>query len=88
MPQTVHETKFNTKKSPKTEKTSKCQLGSNNDVVDWNVNELDKVPNESHDGKSNSCGNSNFLKLFPVRLGAPFYQPDGVLGELLSWLDE
>lgn len=34
-----------------------------NDVVDWDVNKLDKEANEAHDGESDCCGKGNFLKL-------------------------
>ena len=34
-----------------------------NNVVDRDVNELDKKSNESHDGKANSCGHGNLLEL-------------------------
>lgn len=36
---------------------------SHNDVVDGDVNELDKETDETHDGKPNCCGHSNLLKL-------------------------
>ena len=32
------------------------------DVVDGNVDEFDKKPNESHDGKTNGCSKGYFLK--------------------------
>lgn len=35
-----------------------------NDVVDGDVNELDKETNESHDGKPNRCGHCNLLKFW------------------------
>ncbi len=36
---------------------------SHNDVVDRDMNELDKKANKSHDGKSNCDGNGNLLVL-------------------------
>ena len=33
------------------------------DVVDWDVNQLDEKPNEAHDGKPDSCGHGNLLEL-------------------------
>ena len=35
-----------------------------NDVVDWDVNKLDKEANEAHDGKSDCCGKGYFLKFY------------------------
>jgi hypothetical protein len=37
-------------------------LGSNDDVVDGDVDELNEKSNETHDGKANSCGHSNLLE--------------------------
>lgn len=33
-----------------------------NDIIDGNVNQFDKKPNESHNCKANSSCHSNFLK--------------------------
>merc|ERR1719430_2677091 len=64
------------------------QLGlrAHDDVVDGDVDELDKEPNEAHYAKAYCSGNSNLGELFPVRLCAPFDQPYGVLAELLQRL--
>jgi len=35
-----------------------------NNVVDWDMNQLHKEPDESHDCKSNRCCNGNFLILY------------------------
>ena len=34
-----------------------------NDIVDGNMNELDEEANESHDGKTDGCGNGDLLEL-------------------------
>lgn len=34
-----------------------------NDIVDWDVNQLDKEANKSHDGKANCCRHGNLLEL-------------------------
>ena len=44
--------------------------GSDDDVVDGNVDQLDEKSNESHESKSDSCSDGNLLELLPVRLGA------------------
>jgi hypothetical protein len=46
-----------------------------NDVVDWDMDELDKESDESHDGEADGGGDGDLLELLPVRLGAPFDQP-------------
>ena len=43
-------------------------LGPNNDVVDGDVDELDKEPNEAHEAKSYGRGNGDLLEFFPERL--------------------
>ena len=42
----------------------KCfnKLDSNNDVVDWDVDQFDKEADETHDGETNCCGNGNLLE--------------------------
>lgn len=40
----------------------RCSCYLHNDVVDGNVDEFDKEANESHDGKTDSCGHGNFLE--------------------------
>lgn len=37
-------------------------LSSNDNVVDWNVNQLNKETNESHDGNTNDCGEEDFVE--------------------------
>ena len=44
-----------------TEQESSLHL--HNDVVDWNVNELDKESNKAHHSKSHSRGQGNPLEL-------------------------
>ena len=55
----------------------------NNNGVDWNVNELDKESNESHDGKSNPDDSGGLLELWPVWFAASPDKCDGIHGELL-----
>ena len=43
-------------------------LGPNNDVVDGDVDELDKEPNEAHEAKPYGRGNGDLLEFFPERL--------------------
>merc|ERR1719167_1694188 len=40
-------------------------------IVDGDVDELDKEADEAHDTKANSSGNGNLGELLPVGLGAP-----------------
>merc|ERR1719452_409270 len=62
-------------------------LGPDNDVVDGDVDELDEEPNEAHEAKPDGRGDGDLREFFPVRLGAPLHQSDGVLAELLQGLD-
>ena len=43
-------------------------LGSDNDVVDGDVDELDEESDETHQGEPNGCGNGYLLELFPARI--------------------
>ena len=38
-------------------------LYSDNDVVDWDVNQFDEKSDETHDSKADSCGDRNLLEL-------------------------
>ena len=40
-------------------------------IVDGDVNELDKEANEAHDAKANGSGDGDLGELLPVRLCAP-----------------
>ena len=62
-------------------------LGSDNDVVDGDVDELDKETDESHQREPDGCGNRDLLELLPVWLGASLDQSDGVLAELFEGLE-
>ena len=53
-------------------------------IVDGDVDELDKEADEAHDAKADSSGDGNLGELLPVGLGAPLHQPDRVLGKLLQ----
>lgn len=33
-----------------------------NDVIDWDMDQLDKESNKTHDSESNSCGHCNLLE--------------------------
>ena len=46
----------------KTKKNTTNHL--HNDVIDGDVDEFDKEANESHDGKADGGGESDFLKLY------------------------
>jgi len=61
---------------------------TNNNVVDGDVDQLDKETNEAHDGKANGSGHSNLLELFAVGFGAALNQPDGILGKLATRFNE
>lgn len=37
------------------------QLSSDDDVIDWDVDEFDEESDESHDSKSDCCGHSDLL---------------------------
>ena len=63
-------------------------LGSDNDVVDGDVDELHEETDETHDAEPNSGCHSDLLKLFSVGLGAPLYQAAGILVKLLGRLGQ
>ena len=44
-------------------------LSPYNDVVDGDVDELDKEPDEPHKGKTDGSGDGDLLEFFPARLG-------------------
>ena len=62
-------------------------LCSDNDVVDGDVDELDKEPNEAHEAKPDGRGDGDLLELLPVGLGASLDKSDGVLAELFEGLE-
>jgi hypothetical protein len=62
-------------------------LASHQNVVDRNMNKLDKESNKAHNQKSDSRRPSNQGKFLAVRFGALFDQMDRVLGKLLEWLN-
>ena len=61
-------------------------LCSDNDVVDGDVDELDKKPDEAHQSKPDGRGDGNLLELLPVGLGASLDKSDRVLAELFEGL--
>jgi hypothetical protein len=66
----------------------KSSLVSNKDVIDRDVNKLDKKSNKSHDQKSNSSSPGNSSEFFTIGLGTFLDKVDGVLGKLTERLDE
>lgn len=63
-------------------------LRSHNDVVDGDVDQLDKEADEAHDSKPDRSRYGNLLELFPVWFGALFDQANGVLGKLTGRVHE
>jgi len=59
-----------------------CWSGSDDDVVDGNVNEFDEEADESHDGEPYRRGHGDLRELLPVRLRASLDETHRVLGEL------
>jgi len=43
-----------------------CQISADNDIVDGNMNEFDKVSNEAHDQEADGSRKGNFLEFFFV----------------------
>jgi len=64
------------------------KLWPNNNVIDGNMDEFNEESDESHDCKSNSCGNCDLLKFFSIWFCASFYKSNGIFTELLGWLKE
>lgn len=56
-------------------------LWSDNNIVDWNVDQLNEKSNETHDTETNSCGNGDLLEFSAIWFGAPFDQSNWVLGK-------
>ena len=48
-------------------------LDSDDNVVDRDVNQLNKEADESHNQESNTRGGPDLCELFHVRLGAPVH---------------
>ena len=63
-------------------------LVSDENIVNSNVNQLDKETNKAHDQKSNASCTGNGSKFFSVRFGAFLDQVHRVLGELLERLHQ
>jgi len=53
---------------------TQSDLAANNDIVNRDVNKLDKKSNEAHDSKSNGSSYGNLLELLPIRFGASLHQ--------------
>lgn len=51
-------------------------LRTNDDIVNWYVNQFNEESDESHYAEPNSSGHSNFLELSAVGLGASLDQSD------------
>jgi hypothetical protein len=58
-----------------------------NDIIDWNMDKFDKETNESHEGKTDSSGESDLLKFFSIRLGTFLDETVRILHELFAWLN-
>eukprot|EP00444_Apocalathium_aciculiferum_P027160 CAMPEP_0183430772 /NCGR_PEP_ID=MMETSP0370-20130417/53172_1 /TAXON_ID=268820 /ORGANISM="Peridinium aciculiferum, Strain PAER-2" /LENGTH=73 /DNA_ID=CAMNT_0025616237 /DNA_START=87 /DNA_END=305 /DNA_ORIENTATION=+ len=61
---------------------------ANDDVVDGDEDQLDRVSNEAHDGEADRTSHGNFLELLRIGLRAPLDEAAGVMGELEAALDE
>ena len=48
-------------------------LWADDDVVDWNVDELDEESDESHDAEPDGGGDSYLLELLPVGFSASLH---------------
>jgi hypothetical protein len=57
-------------------------LVSYQNIIDWNVNKLDKKTNESHDQETNSSSSGNVGEFLSVGLSAFLDKVDGILGKL------
>lgn len=49
-------------------------LCTNDDVVNWNMDEFDEETNEAHNTESDGCGNSYLLVFLSIWFGASFDQ--------------
>lgn len=74
--------------SPDTHDNISLKLISNQNIIDWDMHQLDEKANKSHDQKSDPGCTSNLCELLTVGLGAFFDEVDRVLGELTERLDE
>ena len=63
-------------------------LVSDQNIVDWNMNELDKETNESHDQKPNTGCLGNLHEFLSVWLGALLDQVHGIASKLLEGLHQ
>jgi len=63
-------------------------LISNKNIVNGNVNQLDKEPNESHDEKADTCRLGDLHKFLSIGFRTFLDQMRRVLGKLPQWLDE
>jgi len=67
--------------------SSSKSLRAYNDVVDWNVDQLNEEADKSHDCEADCCCHGNFLKLFPVWFRAALDKSYRVFSELFRWVD-
>jgi len=72
---------------PGIRKSRALSLVANKNIVDGDVNQLDKETNETHDGKSNAGRLGNLREFLSVRLSAFLHQVHGVLGKIPHRLD-
>lgn len=63
-------------------------LTPDQDIVDWDVNELDEKADEAHDEEADTGGPSDLHKFLTVRLCALFHQVHRVPRKLLKRFDQ
>lgn len=57
-------------------------------IVDWDMYQLDEETNETHNEEADADGLGNLHEFFAVRLGAFLHQMHGITSEFLQWLNE
>merc|ERR1719310_1296032 len=65
----------------------RCLLATDDDVVDWDEDELHGVANEAHDAETDGASSSDLLELLRIWLSAALDQTARVVGKLNSTLD-
>ena len=67
--------------------TSLIHLIPHQDIVDWDMDQLDKETNETHDEETNTRCLGNFHEFLSVWFGTFFNQMHRITSELFQWLD-
>jgi hypothetical protein len=57
-------------------------------IVDWDMHELDKEPNETHEEEPNTNGLGNLHEFLTIWLGTFLDQMHGITSKLFQWLQE